>query len=99
MPMAGGPADKVGNRYERRWTVSAMPDVIAGVAESLRIEVPGTQGAGAEFRLIVGGHGRGLPGLRPDGDAGTTWAAQNLIFASQSNPDLRLSDTLDNDVM
>ncbi len=55
MPMAGGPADKVGNRYERRWTVRAMLDVIAGIAESLRIEVPGTQGAGAEFRLIVGG--------------------------------------------
>ncbi|MCX2950200.1 PIN domain-containing protein [Lentzea sp. NEAU-D7] len=55
MPMAGGPADKVGNRYERRWAVRAMLDVIAGVAESLRIEVPGEEGAGAEFRLIVGG--------------------------------------------
>jgi hypothetical protein len=55
MPLPGGPSDKAGNRYERRWTVHAMLDVLAGQAESIRIEVPGEEGAGAEFRVTVEG--------------------------------------------
>lgn len=55
MPLAGGPADKAGNSYERRWTVFAMLDVLSGDAQALRIEVPGDEGVGSEFRLTVGG--------------------------------------------
>ncbi|HVF05242.1 MAG TPA: NACHT domain-containing protein [Frankiaceae bacterium] len=55
VPLAGGPADKAGNSYERRWTVFALLDVLAGDAEALRIEVPGDEGVGSEFRLTVGG--------------------------------------------
>ncbi|MDP9418734.1 MAG: ATP-binding protein [Actinomycetota bacterium] len=55
MPLPGGPSDKAGNSYERRWTVLMITDVIAGKAESLRIEVPGEPGQGAEFRLVRGG--------------------------------------------
>jgi hypothetical protein len=54
MPLVGGPSDKAGNSYERRWTVFAMLDVLDGRAQSLRIEVPGDDGAGSEFRLMVG---------------------------------------------
>lgn len=54
MPLVGGPSDKAGNSYERRWTVFALIDVIDGRAQSLRIEVPGDDGAGSEFRLMVG---------------------------------------------
>lgn len=54
MPLVGGPSDKAGNSYERRWTVFALIDVVDGRAESLRIEVPGDLGAGSEFRLMVG---------------------------------------------
>jgi hypothetical protein len=55
MPLAGGPSDKAGNRFERRWTVLTLADLLLGHGQSLRIEVPGEQGAGAEFRLLVGG--------------------------------------------
>jgi hypothetical protein len=55
VPLPGGPSDKAGNSYERRWTVYALVDVLNGHAQSLRIEVPGEEGAGSEFRLMVGG--------------------------------------------
>jgi hypothetical protein len=54
MPLAGGPSDKAGNSYERRWTVLTLTELLLGHAQSLRIEVPGEQGKGAEFRLLVG---------------------------------------------
>lgn len=53
--MPGGPSDKAGNSYERRWTVFALLDLLSGRATSLRIEVPGQAGLGAEFRLMVKG--------------------------------------------
>jgi hypothetical protein len=55
MPLSGGPSDKAGNSYERRWTVWVLIELLAGRAESLRIEVPGAEGAGAEFRPVVDG--------------------------------------------
>jgi hypothetical protein len=51
MPLPGGAADKLGNGYERRFTVLAMLDILMGEATTLRVEVPGDAGAGAEFRL------------------------------------------------
>ena len=55
MPLRGGASDKVGNRYERQWTVLALLDVLAGDAEYIRIEVPGDAGRGAEFLLMRDG--------------------------------------------
>ena len=55
MPLPGGASDKAGNSYERRWTVLAMASLLDGRATSLRIEVPGDEGAGAEFRLDASG--------------------------------------------
>lgn len=55
MPLVGGLSDKAGNSYERRWTVFAILDVLDGRAQSLRIEVPGEDGVGSEFRLVVDG--------------------------------------------
>ena len=55
MPRAGGPSDKAGNSYERRWTVLALTELLLGGGQALRIEVPGEAGEGAEFRLLVGG--------------------------------------------
>jgi WD40 repeat protein len=57
VPLPGGPSDKAGNSYERRWTVFAILDLLSGRANALRIEVPGVEGIGAEFRLIVNGVG------------------------------------------
>ena len=55
MPMAGGAADKAGNRYERLWTALKLLDVVAGDAEYLEIEVLGKDGHGAEFCLSKDG--------------------------------------------
>ncbi|MBF2046554.1 MAG: hypothetical protein IGS54_04130 [Elainella sp. C42_A2020_010] len=41
MPLPGGEADKLGNRYEGRWTVFCMIDVMDEKADSIRLEKPG----------------------------------------------------------
>ncbi|KST62263.1 NACHT domain-containing protein [Mastigocoleus testarum] len=41
MPLPGGAADKIGNRYEGRWTVYCMIDVMDEKADSIRLEKPG----------------------------------------------------------
>ena len=52
MTLPGGPADKLGNRYEQWWTVSELVRVLSGSADSLRIEPPGIEKA--EFVVTVG---------------------------------------------
>jgi hypothetical protein len=55
LPLRGGASDKVGNRYERLWTVLALFDVLSGDADYIRIEQPGDYGNGAEFLLMRDG--------------------------------------------
>ncbi|NET51818.1 MAG: hypothetical protein F6K09_24900, partial [Merismopedia sp. SIO2A8] len=49
MPLPGGASDKIGNRYEGRWTVYCMIDVINEKADAIRLEPPGINGI--EFYL------------------------------------------------
>lgn len=49
MPLSAGAADKFGNRYEGRWTVYQMTEVMAERADSLCLEPPGDEGQGIEF--------------------------------------------------
>lgn len=51
MPLPGGPADKLGNRYETWWTINQLIRVIKGEAESIRIEDPSLPAA--EFVLSI----------------------------------------------
>ncbi|MEG5054081.1 MULTISPECIES: hypothetical protein [unclassified Microcoleus] len=44
MTFAGGVADKLGNRYEGRWTVHCMVDVMDEKADSISLEPPGIDG-------------------------------------------------------
>jgi tetratricopeptide (TPR) repeat protein len=48
MPLPGGPSDKIGNRYELRWVVRQLVDLVTGRLEWLRIEPPGDDAI--EFR-------------------------------------------------
>ena len=41
MPLPGGPANKLGNRYEQWWTVLQLMRVIRGEAAAIEIEQPG----------------------------------------------------------
>ncbi len=51
MPLAGGGAAKFGLRYEGRWTVLCLIDVMEEKANSIRLEPPGDEGDGIEFWL------------------------------------------------
>ena len=53
MPLPGGAADKIGNRYELWWTVSQFVRIINGEVESIRIEDPTIDKA--EFVITAGG--------------------------------------------
>lgn len=48
MPLRGGPSDKIGNRYELRWIVRQLVDLVTGRITWLRIEPPGDDAI--EFR-------------------------------------------------
>jgi len=50
--LPGGPADKLGNRYELWWTVVQIQNLLLGQWDSIRIEVPGIDKV--EFELIRG---------------------------------------------
>lgn len=53
MPLPGGPADKLGNRYELWWTVSQLVRILDGSVDNIRIEDPGV--IKAEFVVSRGG--------------------------------------------
>ena len=53
MPLPGGPADKIGNRYELWWTVYQFVRIINGEVDSIRIEAPTIDKA--EFVITAGG--------------------------------------------
>ncbi|MBI2094929.1 MAG: hypothetical protein HYT89_02040 [Candidatus Omnitrophica bacterium] len=54
MPLTGGPADKLGNRYELWWTVLQFVRMLHGKAERIRIEDPNV--TKAEFVIVHNGH-------------------------------------------
>jgi hypothetical protein len=49
MPLKGGASDKFGIRYEGRWTVFNMADVVDERASAIRLEPPAGEDEGAEF--------------------------------------------------
>ena len=49
MPLKGGASDKFGLRYEGRWAVSNMADVMDERASAIRLEPPAVEDEGAEF--------------------------------------------------
>lgn len=52
MPLPGGPSGKLGNRYELRWIVRRLVDLVTGRLEWIRIEPPGEHAI--EFRCQTG---------------------------------------------
>lgn len=54
MPLPGGDADKLGNRYELWWTVAQFERMLHGEIDSIRIEDPGVDKA--EFVAHLGRH-------------------------------------------
>jgi hypothetical protein len=81
MPLPGGSADKLGNRYELWWTVQQLVRMLDGKGDSIRIEDPGV--TKAEFVISHGGRRELHQAKRshPDGK----WS-----LASLSASDMRL---------
>ena len=78
MTLPGGPADKLGNRYEKWWTLSEFVRLLHGDTEAIRIEDPGvekaefvvTSGSRRELHQVKRSHPNGkwsLAALRNDG--------------------------------
>lgn len=53
MPRRGGPADKLGNRFEGIWTVDVLLDLIWGKYTSVTVEPIGHEDAGIEFVAVT----------------------------------------------
>lgn len=49
MSLSGGTADKLGGRYETRWTLNCVLRVLSDDAEWILVEPPGEAGEGIEF--------------------------------------------------
>ena len=49
MPPFGGSAEKFGKRYEGRWTVACLLDVMDEKADSIRLEPPAPEDQGFAF--------------------------------------------------
>ena len=45
MTLPGGPADKLGNGYEKLWTISEIVNMLMGFSDSIRLEDPAFQKA------------------------------------------------------
>ena len=78
MTLPGGPADKLGNRYEKWWTVSECVRMLGGGSDAIRIEDPRvkkaefvvTAGSRREFHQVKRSHPNGkwsLAALASDG--------------------------------
>ena len=55
VPLPGPAAAKVGLRYEDAWTAHCALRILAGEAQWIFLEEPGTEAEGFEFSLAVGG--------------------------------------------
>lgn len=77
MPLPGGAADKFGNRYEGRWTVTCMIEVMDERADSIRLEPPGEEGEGVEF-WIAKGDSREYHQVKRQQSATGRWALADL---------------------
>ena len=103
MTLPGGPADKLGNRYEIWWTVSELVRMLHGDTNAIRIEAPGvdkaefvvTTGACREFHQVKRSHPNGkwsLAAIRADelmSAIGRTLAGNQDRFVFASGSDAR----------
>ena len=110
MTLPGGPANKLGNRYEKWWTVSQFVRMLQGDTEAIRLEDPGiekaefvvTTASGREFHQAKRSHTKGKWSLDALGADLLKAVGNQLVgnrdrFVFASGSDARvLSDLCDN---
>ena len=92
MTLPGGPADKLGNRYERWWTVSELLRMLDGDTDALRIEDPSVEkaefvveaGALREFHQAKRSHSSGKWTMRRLWFEGTLCAAGEQLAGNDN---------------
>jgi hypothetical protein len=77
-PRSGGEADKFGNRYEGRWTVGKLLEVLAGRAQSIVLEERGEGGVGVEFTVVRKNGQEESHQLKRQRGSSNSWSLRNL---------------------
>lgn len=77
MPLPGGAAAKFGDRYEGRWTVVQLADILAERADVIRLEPPGSEGEGIEF-WVQRGNCRSYHQVKRQAPRGRAWSIDDL---------------------
>jgi hypothetical protein len=77
MPLPGGAAAKFGDRYETRWTIVQLADVLAERVQTVRLEPPGAEGEGVEFWVSQKG-GRSYHQVKRQAPRGRVWSIDAL---------------------
>ena len=91
MTLPGGPAAKLGNRFEKWWTVSELVRMLRGETDSLRIEPPGLHGvefvvrcgARCEFHQAKRSHPSGAWSIATLASAGVLRYIGNLLLDNE----------------
>src|SRR2546428_3962790 len=93
MPLPGGASAKFGDRYEGRWTVLQLVDLLTERADALRLEPPGIEGEGVEF-WIRGGRRLTYHQVKRQSPRGRAWSIDDVgrlgvtakLFAKLADP-------------
>ena len=81
MPLSGGAADKFGNRYEGRWTVYSMLQVLCEEAATISLELVGPLGEGVEFALALPDGTTEFHQVKRQNGGQGPWSLRNLAAA------------------
>jgi hypothetical protein len=76
--ITGGPADKLGNEFERLWTVYHLVEVIMGRAVSVQVEALGDDEKGTEFWVARPGGTREAHQCKRENGSRGNWTIADL---------------------
>lgn len=77
MPLPGGASAKFGDRYEGRWTVLQLVELLTERATALRLEPPGVEGEGVEF-WVRSGQGITYHQAKRQSPKGRAWSIDDV---------------------
>lgn len=83
--LPGGPAAKIGDLYERAWTVQSLLDLLSGKVVEVRLEQHGPDGLGVEFCRVLPNGGLEYHSVKRQAPKSTAhWTVSELTRTSPS---------------